>query len=300
MRLRARSGILGAGGTAPRFAARKKDSPGAGVHARSRAIPDRRDVGRRRDGARLQGLRPEDRPHARHQGAQVAPPRRRRIPRALPARGERRRNPVAPEHRHGVRRGRGGPPALHRDGMGRRADALRPDEGRKDLHAAADRRDRHPARARARLRAQERHRPPRREARQHHAGPRHAHGEGRRLRHLPDQRDRADAEGRSDADGRGAGNAQLHVARAGPGPSRRRALGSLFGGRRALPDADRAPAVRGRLDDQRRLQDRQHRRADARRAAARPAAVAAPRDRAGAEESAREALSIGRSNSRRR
>ncbi len=68
---------------------------------------------------------------------------------------------------------------------------VRSAEGGQDLHAAGDRRDRHPARARARLRAQEGHRPSRRQAGQHHAGPGHADGQGRRLRHLPDQRERA-------------------------------------------------------------------------------------------------------------
>ena len=70
-------------------------------------LPDSRDHRRRRDGVRVQGVRSRDQPLARDQAPEGAAAPRRRVPQPLPARGEGRRRAVAPEHRDGVRRGRG-------------------------------------------------------------------------------------------------------------------------------------------------------------------------------------------------
>ena len=67
-----------------------------------------------------------------------------------------------------------------------------------------------------------------------------------------------------------------------------------------VPAPDRAPAVRGRHADQRRLQDHQDRPAVARQGARRPAAFLAACHRARVEEAARQALPERARNSRRR
>ncbi len=157
------------------------------------------------------------------------------------------------------------------------ADARRGAQVEEGAVHARHRRDRHPAHARARLRAQEGHHPPRREAGQHHAAHRQQHDQGGRLRHLPHRRQRRQRRHPADADRQRARHAALHVARAGDRREGRLALRPLLGGCRALPAPHRPPAVRGRHADQRRLQDHQDRSAVARQGARRPAPVAAPR-----------------------
>ena len=98
-------------------------------HGPAGSLPDSRNHRRRRDGLRVQGLRSRDQPAAGDQAAQGAAAPRRRVPRALPARGEGRRRAFAPEHRDGVRRRRRPGPSVHRDGARRGADARRGAEG---------------------------------------------------------------------------------------------------------------------------------------------------------------------------
>ena len=196
-------------------------------HGTTGTLSDPRDHRRRRDGARLQGLRPRDRPGDRDQAAEEPARRRRPVPDALPARGQGRRDAVASEHRHDLRRRHRRQAPVHRDGAGRRHDADRPDPLRPAHADARHRRDRHPAHARARLRAQEGHHPPRHQAGQHHAGGDQQPGEGHRLRHLPDRQGADQRAHAAHAARRRAGHAELHVARAGAGPEGRFALRPL-------------------------------------------------------------------------
>jgi serine/threonine protein kinase len=98
----------------------------------------------------------------------------------------------------------------------------------------------------------------------------------------------------ADADRQRARNAALHVARAGDRRESGLALRSLLRRRRHVPAADGPPALRGRHADQRRLQDHQDGPAVPRQDQERPAAVAPARDRACAQEAARQAIPDGR------
>ena len=134
----------------------RRSAGSAGTHGRGRALSGRSDGRRRRHGPRVQGLRPEDRPHAGDQAAEVASADRRGVPRPVLSRGQGRRHPFPSEHRHRVRRGRGGQPSVPRDGVGGGHDARRRAEAGAQVLGQGGRRDRHPARPRARLRAQAR------------------------------------------------------------------------------------------------------------------------------------------------
>ena len=165
------------------------------------------------------------------------PRARQALPQALPHRGVARRQAAAPAHLRDLRRGGRRQAALHRHGIrGRRhAGAVLPRRW-----AAAGRprgRDRVQVHARARVRAQAGHHPPRHQARQHPLRRRHRR-EDHRLRRG------ADRLGRHHAGGRGR-LARLHVARADPRAQPRPPHRHLFDGRGAVPPAHRAPAVPG-------------------------------------------------------
>ena len=101
-------------------------------------------------------------------------------------------------------------------------------------------RDRRRHRRRPPVRPRPRRRPPRREARQ-----RDDHrpaGEGHRLRHRPGRRPGREPH----PDRRGHGHRHLLLARAGPGPRRRRPQRRLLARRRPLRDGHRPAAVQGR------------------------------------------------------
>ncbi len=130
------------------------------------------------------------------------------------------------------------------------------------------RRDRHPANAGARLRAQEGHRPPRREARQHHAAKRHA----------TRSRWPTSASAASTTANPATRRSRRKSAACSARPTTcrlSRCIGEkvdsrsdLFSaGCRALSAPHRPPALRGRHADQRRLQDHQDRSAVARQGA---------------------------------
>ena len=185
----------------------------------------------------------EDLQLGRKRGAEAALPplrRGRRVRRALPPRGVERGRPAAPQRGRrlrprGVRRH-----LLHRDGVpgGAVAEAGRPPGRRarprpRDRPRAPDPQGR-PLRAPARDRAP-RHQAPQRDRRRR--GPRQGHGlRDRPRRRLGHDRDRLDH-----------GHGAVPLARAGPGPPGRRALGPLLDRRRALRAADRPGAVRRRV-----------------------------------------------------
>ena len=105
---------------------------------------------------------------------------------ALPARGARRRAARAPEHRPGLRLRRGGvdraaSSSSWSSSTGRAARRSCSELGR--LDARRRRLDPHPGLPRARLRAPQRRRAPRRQAGQPAAQPRRRPGQARRLRH---------------------------------------------------------------------------------------------------------------------
>ena len=206
-----------------------------------RPLPRARAPGRRRHGDRLPGRGLEPRPQGRAQGHGRALRRGRRVRRALPARGAGRRAPQPPEHHRGLRPRRGRRPALHRHGVpaGPHAQAGHPG-ARAPLP---------PERAIAiamqvlagpALRPRARRRPPRRQAAQRARRRRRAH-QGDRFRHRPRGRS-ADDRGRLDRR-----HCPVPLARAGARPQRRPADRHLLARRRALRDARRPRAVRGRL-----------------------------------------------------
>ena len=86
--------------------------------------------------------------------------------RAVPPRGPERRQPQPPQHRRRLRLGPGARHVLHRHGVRRRPLAARPHPREGPLDAEAGRRDRRRDRGCARVRAPQRRRAPRREARQ--------------------------------------------------------------------------------------------------------------------------------------
>ena len=149
-----------------------------------------------------------------------------------------------------------------------------------------DRGDRPAGRRRPRGRACARGRPSRRQARKRHGGRQGAReGPGLRPRRVPARAGRGerdlepDRRGPDSLDaGLRARDRRVHVARAGPGPRRRRAHRRLLAGRPALGASRRPPALR------RREHGRRHRRAAPRGAAfadaaqsGRPAGAGGPR-----------------------
>ena len=97
-----------------------------------RGVPDRGTDRPRRHGRRLPGGAPQPAPARRDQDHRPRAGRDVGLPRALQPRGADRRRAAAPEHRHGLRRGRGRRPALPRDAVHR---GLRP--RRRAAHARA-------------------------------------------------------------------------------------------------------------------------------------------------------------------
>ena len=161
-------------------------------------------------------------------------------------------------------------PQLHRHGV-RRRPVVRRDAARAG-HAAArrGRRDPRPGLPRARLRAPQRRRAPRRQARQPPAQPR-GDGQARRLRHRQGGRRLRHHAGRL-----GDRHRRLPGARAGARRARRPAVGPLRARRRRLPAARRPPALPGRLADRPRAPAGDRPAAAARRGRPRrPAALAA-------------------------
>ena len=217
------------------------------------------------------------------------------LPRALQPRGADRRRAPAPEHRDGLRRGRGGRPALPRDAVHR---GLRPlDRAAQPGPAAPVPRARRlpPGRRRARRRALAGPDPPRRQARQR--ADRGPHGVPDRLR--PDQADRGVADA-ADEGGRRGRDDPLRRAGADRGRPRRRAHRHLLARLPRLPLPLGRAAVRAR-----------HRRGGHLRAPVGGAAAAdlrAPRaagrdgrrDREGAREGARAPLPDLRGHDERR
>ena len=194
-----------------------------------------------------------------------------------------------------------GRPSLHRDGAGRGPDARRPAEAKQGaVTTQGDRRDRHPARrARSTTRT-------RRASSTATSSPATSCWSRTRttvkvadfgICRIDRQRRRRHA---ADADGQRARHAELHVAGAGAGREGRFALRPLLRRRRALPAADRAPAVRGRLADQRRLQDHQDRAAVARQAAARTCRCRCAASSSARSRSSRTSASRPARSSRRR
>ena len=244
-------------------------------------------LGQGRDGRRLPRARPGDRTPGRPQDPHRPAGDRggRGVPPALPARGAGGRHPQPPGDRHGPRRRRrrGQRPLLHRHGVHRGQEP----EGRSArrahvrlLRGGADRR--RPGR-RPRLRPLQGRRAPRHQAGQHHP---HAAGAGEdhRLRRRPDgvvepHRDRPVHR-----------HPELHVAGAGDRVRHRRAQRPLLARRRPLRADDRQPAVRRRLADRGRLQDRPRAAADPVPGPCRPAAGVQPDRPQAAREAGRQAL----------
>ena len=156
--------------------------------------------------------------------------------RPLPPRSAGRGTAVAPQHRLHLRHRRGRGRLVHRDGVrqGPRAQGLL--RGERAVRARRHRADHDADPGRARLLAQARRHPPRHQARERHPA-RRRRRQGRRFRH------RAHRVVEHDAGGLGARHAELHVARADHGPSRRRPLGSLLRRRHPLPVPDRRAPV---------------------------------------------------------
>ena len=219
-----------------------------------------------RHGERLPGRGPGARPAGRDQAPRRAARAGRAVRRALPPRGRERRRPLAPERRLDLRPRRGRGHLLHRHGVPRGQDPqgaprrARPDaDARRDrLHAADP--------LRARVRAPERHRPPRHQAAQRRRRARRAaEGDGLRHRAL-----RVEPDDRGGLDHR---HGAVPLARAGAGQAGAPVVRPLLGRSRALRDADRHRPVHGRH----RARDRDE--APERRAGAAVDAAAA-RDRA--------------------
>ena len=272
------------------------------AHAGRRALRARRAARPRRDGRGAQGHRHPPGPRRRGQAAADRPGQRRDVPGPLPPRGavvglaQPPRDRVGLRHRRGARHRRVGHlPALHRDGVRRRADAARhPARGPQD--PARARAGDHLGRARgARLQPPRGDHPPRHQARQRDAHPeRRRQGDG--LRHRPRDLRRLVVD---DPDRRRGGHRPVPLPRAGPRRDRRLALRRLLRRLPALRAAHRPAAVRGRQPGGRRLPARPR----AGRAAVRPRHLAHPRDRRHRDEVARQAgrgpLPVGRRDARR-
>ncbi len=209
----------------------------------------------------------------------------RRPPEALQAGGEGRRQPQAPQHRRALGLEEHGGVRLHLHGVrGRRGARPGDREVREDVDRAR-RGDRRPGGGRARLRAQERRRPPRHQAREHHDRARRPR-EGHRLRHREDDR-----LGRApDGDREPAGDAVLHEPGAGPGRQGGRPQRPLLGRLHPLRDAGGPEGLPRRLDHRAPLQDHHRGAAVASRARAHGDGRDAPDHREGALEGARDPL----------
>ncbi len=250
-----------------------------------RGLPDRGADRARRHGPGLSGGTSQPEAARGDQADRARPRRGGGLPRALQPRGADRRRAPAPEHRHRLRRRRGGRPALPRDAA---HPGLRP--RRVPAHpgpAAAVPRARRlpPGRGRARRRARPGPDPPRRQARERpDRGP---DGVPHRLR--PDEADRRLAHP-AHARGRCRGDDPLRRARADRGRPRRRAQRHLLARLPRLPRALRRAAVRARHRRGR------HLRPSVRGAAAADLGPPGPprrprrRDRQGAREGARAAV----------
>ena len=213
---------------------------GRGDAERHRAVPGAGEHRVRRDGRRLQGLRPPHQADAGHQddppGHPAAEPSVQVLHRAVLPRGPDLGNPLAPEHRHPVRhRGRGRPP-LPGDGVRRGGDDRLHPRARPALQAREGHRTRQPGRLRRRLRAHQGRHPSRHQALEPDPV-RHGPGQGHGLRYRQ-------ARGRGDdAVGDAARDPVLHVARAGDGGQARRAQRHLLPRRLRVRDVVRRAAV---------------------------------------------------------
>ena len=198
---------------------------------------------------------------------------------------------VASQHRRYVRRGAGRRYALYRHGVCPGRDARKPDPAKRHDQAAARRSDYAQNSAGARPRAQEQHRPSRHQAAEytgrcgrarqgdgfwHRAHGRHEHGDAQRPEHT--------------------GQRPLFFARAGAGPGGRAAERSLFRGRGALRNGDRARAVRRRCAHDHRAQARRRRAGSAHAAFGRGVEGAGGGHPQGAQQGSRKALSHGLRN----
>ena len=219
--------------------------PGRGARLPYRALHDCRDPRPGRNGESVSGPGPVDQPQRRAEGHQH-PPRPLRggggsVPRAVPARGPGRRSAHSSEHRGGARHrpGRRKRQPLHRHGARARPGSQEGDPVPGAAARGGGGRDRRADRRRARLRAQMRHRAPRRQA-----GERPDHRAGTRQDHR--FRGGAPAGFGSDALRPVRRLAGVHVARAAQGVAGRRAGGPVLSRCHLLPASDRQGAVRGR------------------------------------------------------
>ena len=241
----------------------------------ARALPHHRRRRRRRDGRGVSRDRHEARPRGGAQAAASGLCLRPRPPRPLRARGEAARLAEPPEHRAAVclRAGRADRRVVRssaRDGAGRGRGPGTAAQARADRRRRSGR-DRAPGRRGTRGRAREGHRPPRPQAREREA---HARRQGQGARFRP----RQGVLGRSDVGllggplavpdtrphrhGRGhhPRHRRVHVARAGARAHGRQARGRLGLRCRAVRDAHRQAALRGR-DGERRARGGPHPRA---------------------------------------
>ena len=250
-----------------------------------RGLPDRGADRARRHGPGLPGRAPEPGAPRRDQADRARPGRGGGLPRALQPRGADRRRAPAPEHRHGLRRRRGGRPALPRDAAHRGLGPRRvpPQPGPAAPVPGARRLP--PGRRRARRRPRAGPDPPRRQARQR--ADRGPHGVPHRLR--PDQAGRRLAHP-AHARGRRGGHDPLRRARADRGRPGRRAQRHLLA---RLPRSTTAlgrAAVRARHRRGRDLRAPVRGAAAAHLGAPGPARRARRGDRQGAREGAGAAL----------
>jgi hypothetical protein len=199
------------------------------------------------DEPRLQGQGRDPGPLRRRQDDRSRGQQGRDPPQAFPSRGRVRRPPEPPQHHHGLRLRRRAGQALHRHGAAR-GSGPEAGPGRGTSHDPRPEAGRDgPDVRRARLRPLPRDLPPRPEAREPApAGQRQAQDHGLRAR--APERLRHDAHRPRD------GHAALHVARAGAGRARGRAVRRLRDGLRVLRDPDRQEAVRRGVPSLRPLQ----------------------------------------------
>ena len=248
-------------------------------------LPDRGADRARRHGPRLPRRAPEAAPARRDQDHRSRAGRERGLPRALQPRGADGRRAAAPEHRDGLRRGRGGRPAVPRDAVHR---GLRPlDRPAQPGPAAPLPRARRlpPGRRRARRRPRPRPDPPRHQARER--ADRGPHRVPDRLR--ADEADR----GQPDAahpGGRRRRHDPLRRAGADRGRPGRRAHRHLLARLPRLPLPVRRAAVRARHRRRGDLRAPVRGAAAAHRGPAGPARGPRRRDRQGAREGAGAAL----------